>query len=84
MAMMLKLLETTNGNSPVGHTGYDEFLIEKLWQDLDEQISRELIDRVVTGVAARFQDVSITAFVPIFIRRQAVEELKWQLERKGR
>ena len=81
MAMTLRMLETTNGNRREGQTVYDEFLIEKLWQDLDGQISREQIVHAVTEISFRFQDASVTAFVPIFIRRLAFEELKDRLEK---
>jgi hypothetical protein len=84
MAMSLKLLETTTVSpQPEGHTDYDECLIEKLWQDLEGQVSREQIDQVVTEISFRFQDASVTAFIPIFIRRLAFEELKDMSEKGG-
>lgn len=83
--MNVKLLEPTMENTqPDLAGGYNDLLIEKLWHDLDGQLSREVIVMVVKGVADRFRDVSVRAFVPIFIRRQALEELKWQLEREAR
>jgi hypothetical protein len=54
----------------------DASLVEKVWHDLDGQVSREQVGRVVTEIALRFQDAAVEAFVPIFIHRQAVERLK--------
>jgi hypothetical protein len=61
----------------------DESLVEKLWHDLDGQVSREQISRVVAEIAARFQTATVTAFVPIFIHRQALEELRSLLFSEG-
>ena len=54
----------------------DDALVETLWKDLDGQVSRQQIAGAVTRVAARFEKATVTAFVPIFIRRQALEYLK--------
>ena len=54
----------------------DDALAETLWKDLDGQVSRQQIAGAVTQVAARFEKATVTAFVPIFIRRQALEYLK--------
>jgi hypothetical protein len=53
----------------------DDALVETLWQDLDGQVSRQQIARAVTQIAARFEKATVTAFVPIFVRRQALEHL---------
>lgn len=54
-------------------------IIEKVWQDLDGQLSREQIGSLVAEIALEFQDATVKAFVPIFIHREAVERLKSQL-----
>lgn len=54
----------------------DDSLVEKLWHDLDGQVSRQRIARAVTEIAARFEKAAVTAFVPIFIHRQALEHLR--------
>ena len=54
----------------------DDTLVEVLWKDLDGQVSRQQITGAVTQIAARFEGATVTAFVPIFIRRQALEYLK--------
>jgi hypothetical protein len=51
----------------------DDALVEMLWKDLDGQVSRQQIARAVTQGAARFERATVTAFVPIFIRRQVLE-----------
>lgn len=54
----------------------DDSLVEKLWRDLDGQVSRQQIVRAVREIAAQFQDAKVTTFVPIFIHRRALEQLR--------
>ena len=54
----------------------DDALVETLWKDLNGQVSRQQIAGAVTQVAARFEKATVTAFVPIFVRRQALEYLR--------
>ena len=57
--------------------GYvDDSLVEKLWHDLDGQVPRQQIAGAVAEMAARCEQATVTAFVPIFIHRQALEQLK--------
>jgi hypothetical protein len=56
----------------------DDALVETLWQDLDGRVPRQKIARAVSQVAARFEEATVTSFVPIFIRRQALEYLRHQ------
>ena len=58
----------------------DEHLVETVWQDLDKQVSREQIRRVVAEISLAFQDATVTAFVPIFVHRRAVDQLQKQLD----
>jgi hypothetical protein len=53
----------------------DDSLVEKLWRDLEGQVSRQQIASAVTEITARFERATVTAFVPIFIHRQALEQL---------
>ena len=57
----------------------NDSIIDKVWQDLDRQLSREQIGRTVTEISLEYQDATVKAFVPIFIHREAVERLKRQL-----
>ena len=54
----------------------DDSLVEKVWHDLDGQVSREQVSQVVAEVAVGFQNASIKAFVPIFVHKLALERLK--------
>ena len=54
----------------------DDALVDMIWKDLDGQVSRQQIAGAVTQIATRFEEATVTAFVPIFIRRQALEYLK--------
>jgi hypothetical protein len=62
--------------------GYDA-LIETLWKDLDGQVARHQITKKVGKIAARFEQATVTAYVPIFIRRQALELLRSELPGEG-
>ncbi len=54
----------------------DNSLVEKLWRDLDGRVSQERIFQAVTEIAAKYQEATVTAFVPIFVHRQALEQLR--------
>ena len=49
--------------------------IDQIWHDLDGHVTREQIRQVVTEIADEFRSAKVTAFVPIFIRRQARAKL---------
>ncbi len=51
-------------------------LIELIWHDLHELISRRRIAEVAHRIAAGFADASVTAFIPIFVRRATGEWLR--------
>lgn len=61
----------------------NDAIIEKVWQDLGGQLSREQVRRTVTAITLEYRDAAVQAFVPIFIHRQAVEALKKQLNGNG-
>lgn len=64
-------------------THVDDLFIEKLWHDLDGQVSREEIVRVINQIAIQFQDATVTMFVPLFVRRLALEQLKRRLSERS-
>ena len=51
-------------------------LIELIWHDLHESISRRRIAEVAHRIAAGFADAKITAFIPIFVRRATCDWLR--------
>jgi hypothetical protein len=51
-------------------------LTEELWDDLGGEVDRQTIRRVLTEVVGTYQDARITTFVPIFVRRDALEILR--------
>jgi phage FluMu protein gp41 len=54
-------------------------LVDQIWQDLDGQVSREQVRQITAEVAAEFHKATITTFVPIFVRRQALRKLKAEM-----
>jgi hypothetical protein len=61
----------------------DDSLVEKLWHELDGQVSRQRIAGAVTEIAAKFERATVRGFVPIFIHRRALEQLKGSLASQG-
>jgi hypothetical protein len=57
-----------------------ESVVEGIWRDLDGQVTHEQIRQAASEVASEFQDATITAFVPIFIRRLTREKLRSKAE----
>ena len=53
-----------------------EALTEELWVDLNGEVDRHAIRQVLTEVAPTYREARITTFVPIFVRRDALEILR--------
>lgn len=54
----------------------DEVLVEVIWSELDGRIDREQVRETALIIAQEFTDATVTAFVPLFIRRRTFERLK--------
>ena len=61
-------------NAPVdGKSQIDtEAVIEQIWNDLNGTTSRADIRKVITELAPLYEDVRITTYVPIFLRRDVL------------
>ena len=60
-----------------GNLDWDiESLVEQIWTDLGGQVNRLAIRHQVADVVPAFQDARITTYVPIFVRRRTVEQLR--------
>lgn len=53
----------------------DDVLVDRIWCDLGKRIPHEYIRQVALEIAAEFREAKVTAFVPIFIRRQTLQRL---------
>jgi FKBP-type peptidyl-prolyl cis-trans isomerase (trigger factor) len=53
-----------------------EAVIEQIWNDLNGTTSYSEIRRVITEVAPLYEDVRITTYVPIFLRRDVLQRLQ--------
>ena len=63
----------------------DDSLIEQIWRDLGGQVSRERIHQIATEAAAEFRTATVTAFVPILVRRRTRARLEMLIgEEDGR
>ena len=54
----------------------NDVLVEELWRDLEGLITHEKIRQVAMEIAAEYQDVAITTFLPIFVHRRTRERLR--------
>ena len=61
----------------------DDSLVEQLWRELNGQVSRQQIAGAVTEITAGFEKVTVRGFVPIFVHRRALEQLRGTLASQG-
>jgi hypothetical protein len=59
--------------------GADDVLVEEIWRELDKLVPRERVRFVVAEIALGFQDVRVNTYLPIFIHRRALEQLKLEI-----
>ena len=59
--------------------GIDDVLVEAIWHELDKQLPHERVRYVVAEIALGFQDATVKTFLPILIRRRALERLRQEL-----
>ena len=58
----------------------DDVLVEAIWHELDRQLPRARVRCVVAEVALGFRNATVKTFVPIFVRQQALERLRRELD----
>ncbi|MCB0195443.1 MAG: hypothetical protein KDJ65_26075 [Anaerolineae bacterium] len=71
----IPLISAENITDDIRHFVNDA-LIEKIWCDLDKQITRKQIRQAALEVAADFRNATITTFIPIFVHRRTIEKLR--------
>ena len=68
-----------SGNNGVNRTQTDwvvDTIVEQIWKDLNGAVPRSVIQDVLVEVVPRYEKARIQTFVPIFIRRDAVQRLR--------
>jgi hypothetical protein len=50
-------------------------LIEEIWRDLSGKVTRDQVREVALATMTEFQDATVTAFIPILLRRRTFERL---------
>ena len=60
--------------------GVEDVLVEAIWHELDRQLPRARVRCVVAEVALGFRNATVKTFVPIFVRQQALERLRRELD----
>jgi hypothetical protein len=71
--------DSMSGNNGVVRTPGDwdvDTLTEQIFGDLEGVIPRSTIQEVLNEVIPRYEEARIQTFIPIFIRRDAVNQLK--------
>ena len=68
-------------SASVGSGFVDNALIESVWKVLDGRVDREHIRQAILEVEAGYQNASVKAFIPIFVRREVLERLSGNIER---
>jgi hypothetical protein len=77
MNMSTKTIQGSEGTSPrVAPVGDYDSLVEKVWLELQGNLSREQIGRMVAEIARQYEDAPVQTFVPILVHRQVVDALK--------
>ena len=74
----MKESELRSGNNGVGKTqgGWDvETLTEQIFGDLKEVFTQAMIREVLTELLPKYERARIKKYVPILIRREAIEQL---------
>jgi hypothetical protein len=51
-------------------------LMEQIWRDLGGQVSHARIRQVATEMVAMFRDATVTAYIPLLLRRRIRERLQ--------
>lgn len=51
-------------------------LVDQIWNDLDGRVTRSAIRRVLTEIIPRYESAHVQTYVPIFVRKEAVERLR--------
>ena len=74
---------TAQSNPGDAINGIDDSLVEKVWRELDGQLSHERVEYIVTEVALGFQDAAVKTFLPIFIHRRALERLRQEINEES-
>ena len=68
-------------SASIGSGYVDNALIESIWKALDGRVDREHIRQAILEVEAGYQNASVKAFIPIFVRREVLERLSGNIER---
>jgi hypothetical protein len=59
------------------HPDWDvQLVVEQIWSDLGGAVSRTAIRQEVAQVIPAFADARITTYVPIFVRRRTLAQLR--------
>ncbi|HSL45493.1 MAG TPA: hypothetical protein VK897_18810 [Anaerolineales bacterium] len=68
-------------DSNIPEYGYDlHCLIEQIWYELDEQVSRDRIREIAIRVANIFVNATVTTHIPLFVHHLTREWLKGEMK----
>jgi len=76
------IAQAGDGDSAGIRSGYvDKALTESIWKALDGRVGREQIRQAILEAEAGYQNATVKAFIPIFIRREVLERLSTNIGR---
>ncbi len=76
--MHQRLLETTQIQPGLNEATIDsDELIDQVWRDLSSATSRAIVAQTVNKLLVKYDDATISRFVPVLVRREAFELLRW-------
>ena len=64
-------------SSEEGSDWNTEDLVEQVWNDLAKSIPRPTVQQTVTRLLAKYDDATIRRYVPLVVRREARELLRY-------
>lgn len=53
-----------------------EALVDQIWNDLDGMVSQLAIRQVLAEIIPKYESAHVQTYVPIFVRKEAVERLR--------
>jgi hypothetical protein len=65
--------------APVNKNESRDALVDLVWHDLQERVSKAKVSQTVLEISEKFHDATITAFIPIIVRRLTRERLRKEL-----
>jgi hypothetical protein len=71
-------MENPMNSSPAAYRIGDD-LLQQIWHDVDEKVSLARVGEVAFQFADKYREATVTAFIPLLIRRMTKERLQAEI-----